>query len=167
MTEQHSPKPWYRQFWPWFLLTPLIMTVCLSSYMLRVAFTQDQAVVSDNYYKNGLAINKLMEDLAAAKAMGIKARITFDDEKLLLALSAVDDLPQDLSVSLVFSHPISRKKDVAVKLQAVGNHQFVGQLPTLDQGKWYLDIESSVSQSLPAWRLKKTVFAPFKEISLD
>ena len=167
MTEQLPPTPWYRQFWPWFLLTPLIMTVCLSSYMLRVAFTQDQSMVSDNYYKNGLAINRLMEDLSAAKKLGMTAQIRMDNEKLLLQLDANSPLPADVLPTLTFSHPVSRKKDVTLTLQAVGNQQFVASLPDLDQGKWYLDIESTKTQHMPAWRLKQTVFAPFKDVSLN
>lgn len=166
MTEQKL-LPWYRQFWPWFLLAPLIMTVCLSTYMLRVAFTQDQAVVSDNYYKNGLAINRLMDDLAAAKTLGVNAKVVLDDEKLLLILDASQVLPADLSLILTFSHPVSQKKDVRLDLQSVGNQQFVAKVPALDQGKWYLDIESSKLSDLPAWRLKKTVFAPFKEVTIN
>ena len=46
-------KKWYKQFWPWFLITIPVCSMILSFNMLRFAFDGQDAMVVDDYYKQG------------------------------------------------------------------------------------------------------------------
>ena len=56
--------PWYRQFWPWVLISIPATTVVACMVMISLAVMSDDGLVSDNYYREGLAIN---DKLAPAK----------------------------------------------------------------------------------------------------
>jgi hypothetical protein len=42
-------KPWYRQFWAWFILSPLITVVIVSSITVTLAVKNADDRVVDNY----------------------------------------------------------------------------------------------------------------------
>ena len=50
--------PWYRQFWPWAIISIPATTVVACAIMITLAILSDDGLVSDDYYREGLAINK-------------------------------------------------------------------------------------------------------------
>ena len=50
-------KPWFKQFWPWFLIILPGTVVIASLATVIIAFKGADDVVSKDYYKEGLAIN--------------------------------------------------------------------------------------------------------------
>ncbi len=52
-------KPWFKQFWPWFLiiLPGSVVIACLITIYL--AFRYADTVISETYYKDNVEINKL------------------------------------------------------------------------------------------------------------
>ena len=64
-----APPPWYRQFWPWLLISIPLLTVIAGVATIWIASREPVALVHDDYYKEGLAINQnLARDRAAANA---------------------------------------------------------------------------------------------------
>ena len=56
---QRRPKvedtePWYRQFWPWFLIAIPMMSVVVGITMLALAVKEPLAMVVDDYARIGL-----------------------------------------------------------------------------------------------------------------
>ena len=49
--------PWYKQFWPWFLITVPVLTVIMSGFLIHFATSGEDSLVIDDYYKEGKAIN--------------------------------------------------------------------------------------------------------------
>ncbi|MGL4901125.1 MAG: FixH family protein, partial [Shewanella sp.] len=47
MTEQ---QPWYKQFWPWFLIILPLCAVIASFATLKIALTNSDALVAEDYY---------------------------------------------------------------------------------------------------------------------
>ncbi len=43
-------KPWYRQFWAWFILSPLITVVIVSSITVTIEVINDEDCVVENSY---------------------------------------------------------------------------------------------------------------------
>ena len=66
---QHPIKPWYRQFWPWFLMALPGAAVIGGITTVIVATIDRDGLVKDDYYKEGLAINR---DLARANIEAVR-----------------------------------------------------------------------------------------------
>ena len=58
-------RPWYRQFWPWFLIALPGTVVIASLVTVYIAVNNADPVVDGNYYKHGLTINERLEDRPA------------------------------------------------------------------------------------------------------
>lgn len=70
-------RPWYRQPWPLFVFALPAVAVIASFATLWIAIVYRDSLVDDDYYRQGLAINKsLVRDEAAARA-GIAAVTVF------------------------------------------------------------------------------------------
>ena len=61
-------KPWYREPWPWLLMSGPAIVVVAGIITTVLAVRTHDGLVVDDYYKQGLAVNKdLSRDLAAKK----------------------------------------------------------------------------------------------------
>ncbi len=75
-------QPWYRQFWPWFLIAlPASVVVAALSTAYIANRDADDLVVQD-YYKDGLAINRQLEKEERATQLGISATLRFSDNSV-------------------------------------------------------------------------------------
>ena len=72
--------PWYRQFWPWFLILLPASVVVAGLTTLYIANRHADDLVVDDYYKDGLAINRQLEkkQRAADRALRRNSRFTGD-----------------------------------------------------------------------------------------
>lgn len=62
MNSMQETRPWFRQFWPWFLIALPGAVVIASLLTVYIAVTHQDPVVDGNYYKHGLTINERLED---------------------------------------------------------------------------------------------------------
>ncbi|MCH8618950.1 FixH family protein [Undibacterium sp. TS12] len=93
---------WYKE--PWLLLVaggPAIV-VCASIYTGYVAMRGADKVVAEDYYKQGLMINKDIQRDARARQLRLGAVISADfaNGKMKLELSGQGDLPDSIQLSL-------------------------------------------------------------------
>lgn len=96
---------WYKE--PWLLLVvggPLIV-VCASIFTGVLAWSGSDKVVAEDYYKQGLMINKDIQRDAKARELELSALITLDlaAARLRMQLSANTELPETVQVSLASS----------------------------------------------------------------
>ena len=93
-----SATPWYRHRWPWLLMLGPAVVVVAGIYTTVLAFSSNDGLVSDDYYKEGLAINRTLKRDQQAVALGISANVQFspsrDAVRVLLAGSG--DQPAQL-----------------------------------------------------------------------
>ena len=61
-----APTPWYREPWPWILMAGPVAAVVAGAITLWIAVTHQDALVADDYYKQGLAINRTLDRQTAA-----------------------------------------------------------------------------------------------------
>lgn len=174
-TAERLPKKWYREFWAWFILSPLIVVVFVSSYTVSLAVSNADDRVIDDYYKEGRMINmRLDEDMAAAN-MELTADIAIDHElsDIVVTLkNTQNEFPE--SLTLEFSHPLDKTFDYDVTLSHIAKGQYQAELQQTLEYRWYLRLrpvitmaasttatasEASVSQnvdphSVTLWRLR-------------
>jgi len=164
--QDQEGQPWYRQFWGWFVFTPLFVVIIASLFFVSTAFKHADDVVVDNYYKEGRMINQRFELDKRAVALGIAGELRFDREsgEVFLTLQARESLEKTLRLDL--NHPASENLDRSVVLTAVSVNSYRGDLDRALDHRWYIRIQAdteSVGDSQPEalnntpWRLNGTI----------
>jgi hypothetical protein len=161
--------PWYRQFWPWFLIALPASVVVAGFFTLYLAIKYSDDLVSDNYYRDGLAINLQLNQDIHATELALAARLDFnsasDDAIDVLALELKSELKMFVmpaALKLYLLHPTDASADLVITLMAAGNGRYRGQLPALPTQRVYLRlIPAALSEGASeqydlqnaAWRL--------------
>ncbi len=130
--------PWYRQVWFWMVFGPLIFIIVLCAFTVTMAFHYSDDVVTDNYYKEGLAINQTLQQDERALALGLTANIKFDSttHEVMVSIKSATNLPQQLLLFL--DHPVKKTKDQHIVLQEIATGEYRAELTTLPEFSWYL-----------------------------
>ncbi len=159
ISSSEQQKPWYRQFWPWALLSVPMTSIVLGMIMLTVAINGRDTVVVDNYYKEGLGINEALGKDQFAKELGLTAEIRFADaQRVNVVLRASETIAPEFLTFKLF-HPTLAGQDTTVQLRQVGPLQFEAQLPKALSGRWYFDLLDD--QDL--WRMKGQIRLPHED----
>src|SRR6476646_7248847 len=90
--------PWYREPWPWLLMMGPAIVVVAGLFTAWLAVSHEDALVADDYYKQGLAINKEIGREAQAASLRLNARVLFGSHRVRVFLSG--DAPAGLTLSL-------------------------------------------------------------------
>jgi hypothetical protein len=147
---REDTEPWYRQFWPWFLIALPGSVVVAGISMVVVANRHADDLVVDSYYKDGLAINRQLEKQARASEIGIDADLLLVDERVQVRLAGeAADTVAPLSLSLRLSHPLEADRDFSVRLERVAPALYVGALPKPAAVNWHWTLEPESE----LWRL--------------
>jgi hypothetical protein len=80
-------KPWYREPWPWFLISLPATAVIAGLTTVWIAATSADGLVVGDYYKAGLAINQTLARDDAARALALHATFEIEDDALALTLA--------------------------------------------------------------------------------
>ena len=85
-----ATQPWYREPWPWILMAGPAIVVVAGFATLAIAVKTDDGLVADDYYKQGLAINRVLR----ARRAGARARPRGDGAVQRRARSRARDIPR-------------------------------------------------------------------------
>lgn len=151
-------KPWYRHGWLWFLISFPLVSVALGSVMLYLAFSANNSLVVDDYYREGKAYNLRIERDRLASLLVLNAVVTQSTEGLVLDLEqqALAVLPQSLqnqaqdakarfawpqSLTIRWVHVTQEPRDGSTTMQFIGGGRYVAPGISLpQQGKFRLHI---------------------------
>lgn len=147
-------RPWYRQFWPWFLIAIPAMSVVSGLTMLTVAVRGADQMVVDDYYKHGLAINENIALDHYASERGLEATVRFDLETGEVFVESLrGDYPWPEALQLKLLHPMAEELDQTLILRHFeGGYR--ADLEALPRHRYYLrlsPVELAASPGL--WRL--------------
>jgi hypothetical protein len=154
--DSEALKPWYRQPWLWFLLSIPIASVILSSIMVTVAVMGRDSLVSDNYYKDGMAINQTIGQDQLAAALGLAPVLSIKGQEVVLALKATAEIPAQSFLTLKLLHPTVSAQDVIIQLLPGSDGVFLGELPQQLDGRRYLDLYAFDN----SWRIREELVLP-------
>ena len=143
-----ASPPWYRQRWPWLLIAGPATVVVAGFFTLFLAISTDDGVISDDYYKRGLLINKELVRSQRAEAMRLSAVLhVAPSGAVRLELAAGTDGAFPDSVTLKLVHPTRSGQDRTVALTHGPGNAYVGDLGAYPAGRWLVSVET------PQWRL--------------
>lgn len=137
--------PWYKQFWPWFLIV-LPLSVVIASFVTLYIFNQNQiSLVSDDYYKEGKGINQDLTKYQKATELGIYADLsiiqTDDGDELVIHLNK-GKMSQYLPIKLNLRHRTIEKNDIYQMLTADAKGNYRLNLNNKLQGPWTILVTS-------------------------
>jgi len=145
-----SAKPWYRQLWPWLLMLGPFIVVVGGSYVMWVAFTRQDALVVDDYYRQGQAINQDLRRDRVAADRELAFKLQYDAASGALTGQILSHgLPYPHKIQLQLIHATLPEKDIKLVGQPGPDGTFVIPLPMLDAARWQVQVEGDQRD----WRL--------------
>ncbi|WP_292933526.1 FixH family protein [Noviherbaspirillum sp.] len=143
-------KPWYRHPWPWLLMLGPLVVVMAGSYTAWLAFTRQDALVVDDYYKQGKAINQDLRRDRVAASMRLKLNIRYDAAAGILS-GTISNLaqPDARKLELSLLHSTLPSKDMRLEVRPDAHGNFSIALPMLDVARWQVLVEGEQRD----WRL--------------
>ena len=130
-------KPWYKEPWPWILMSGPAAAVIGGFVTLWLALHSSDGLVAEDYYRQGLAINKVLAKEDEAGRRGISAAIRFEPGRLRVDLKG--DAPPALFVRL--AHATRAGYDMRLRLAPVAPGAYEAELGRLPRGRWQVIIE--------------------------
>ena len=145
-----ATRPWYRYPMVWLIIAFPSLAVILGFHLLWLAVTTDDGLVADDYYKQGMTINRDLRRDTVAKEKGVSANFEMDNSegwvKLSLNKGTLQTYPDTLKLKLQYA--TYDHSDVQLVLNHGQGNQYIGIIKKpLIQGKWYLELTEG------EWRL--------------
>jgi hypothetical protein len=146
---------WYKQFWAWVVFGLPACAVIAGLVTVWIAHDGADTLVKDQYYKEGLAINRTLEQQQRAEDMGLQALLSFNPhpnnpDKLALALELTGNIIPD-TLQLQFDHPVEPAQDFTLVLKGNGQGSYFSALPASTRNNhWYLSLQADMPTP---WRI--------------
>jgi len=158
MNDKTDNLPWYKQFWPWFLIALPASAVVASLATVKIALHEPDGLVAGDYYKQGLAINEQLARDRNAQFLGLSASGQLDLESGKLQLTLAGKQPVSVTeLTLIVLHPTRAHQDVEVTLrQVAGKKYFEGNITRLSKGNWHLQLQPDTN----SWRIQGRLQIP-------
>ena len=140
-------RPWYRETWPWLLMTGPAAVLVAGAVTTWIAFASADGLVAEDYYKQGMGINRRLAREEAAQQRGISAAVRLDPASIRVELQGA--APEALFVHL--AHATRAGHDLRLRLVPGADGVYAAELPPLPAGRWRAAIEDPRG----IWRIVK------------
>lgn len=140
--------PWYRHRWPWLLIAGPACAIVAGAITIWIAFASADGLVAEDYYKQGMAINKVLAREERARELGISIELEIAPSRVAVRLRGA--APEALFLHL--AHATRAGHDQRLRLapaKEAGTYE--AELPPLPPGRWRIAIEDPRS----TWRVVK------------
>jgi hypothetical protein len=153
--EQEDTDPWYRQFWPWFIIALPASAVVGGLFTVWIAMqTTDSLVVRSDDGMNVVTERNLAAETEAIR-LGLSAvlEISSDTGAVVVTMSSLQDVDLSRSLQLRMRHPTMASRDAVIELlQAIpnsnGDSTWAGHFVKPPVGRYYVTVSSGNT-----WRL--------------
>jgi len=160
------PEAWYRQRWPWILMAGPAAVVVASLFTAWLAWRGSDQVVADDYYKQGLAVNREIARTERATALKLAGELSYEGigvgDRVRVRLAGV--APADTALRVRLVHPARGEDDRVAMLarrgpvegdaiEYVGEWQAAQPLASAVAVRWHVVVESR------DWRLDAELLA--------
>ena len=147
--------PWYKEPWPWILMSGPAAVVVAGLFTAWLAVRSSDGLVSDDYYKRGLAVNRVLARERAAERLGVHASFERDTRSIRVQLEGA--APPALFLRLVYAPRAGY--DLRLRLEPQGAGRYQTGLPALRPGHWRLILEDPRGE----WRLEDDLHVARRE----
>lgn len=134
-------RPWYREPWPWLIMAGPATVIVAGIATAVIAFRGADGLVADDYYKQGLGINRQIERDRTARELAIGGEIRVARDSVLLTLRAAAALPD--RVTLRLAHPSRASEDRVLHPARNASGAWEAPLKDLPAGRWRAIVETA------------------------
>lgn len=147
---REDTQPWYRQFWPWFVITPPLAGIMLGGLLITAATHDPDGLAVGDYYKEGRGINQSIERAQFALSLGLTGAVSIEEGQVWLKLSSNVPIPRQ-ELELAFVHPTRDHFDRRLSMSYDARQgAYFTELSHLDQALWHVYLEPQDG----SWRLR-------------
>lgn len=150
MTLRSNNQPWYKERWPWILISGPAIVIVAGAVTVWLAVVSNDGLVTDDYYKQGLAVNQQLQREHQAGNLGLHADVMRAGANIRLLLRAEGDANLPMAITLKLAHPTRAGQDQALQMTSEGQGFYSGKLAAEVTGRWLVSIEDPAGQ----WRLQ-------------
>ena len=153
--KREDTQPWYRQFWPWFIIALPAASVIggLTTLWISLQNTDSLVLQSEDGVRNASDRHIAAERFASSAGLAALVDINRDTGAVSAVMRSgeLTDVPATLEFEL--SHPAFAERDQAITLakampDTAGNPVWVGHFTSVPTGRFY-----AVLKSGETWRL--------------
>ncbi len=143
-------RPWYRQFWPWFLIAVPLASVIGSGVMVTAAVQTNDGRVRDYYRSDGRTVRQDLARDQRALELRLRASLGIDSETGDVQVDlASNDAGYPPELHLLVTHPTRENQDQELVLRHLRGGRYVGALQADLLGRRALQLTDAAGQ----WRL--------------
>jgi hypothetical protein len=153
--EREDTEPWYRQFWPWFIIALPASAVVAGLYTLWIAMqTTDSLVVQSDDGMNVVTERNLAaENEAERLEMSASIEIQMETGAVVVTLLSVASIDPASSLELRMRHPTMASRDAVIELVRAmpntdGDPVWAGHFVSVPTGRYFLTLSAGDD-----WRL--------------
>lgn len=152
-----SELPWYRQPWPWLLMLGPAVVIVAGIATAWIAYSTSDGLVTEDYYKKGLAVNQTLARSREAASLGLRFQARFTAQAIDGALSVAkrDGFAYPARLKVTLSHPTRAGLDQEFMLDRLGD-RYAGTFRLPASGHWLVLVEDEAS----TWRLMGNIVLP-------
>jgi hypothetical protein len=153
--QREDTDPWYRQFWPWFIMALPASAVVAGLYTVWIAMqTTDSLVVRSD---DGMTVvtERNMAAEREANRLGLHALVDINPETgaIIVTLSSAANVDLPKSLALQMRHPTMASRDASIELlrampNSSGEATWAGHFLTPPSGRHFVILSSDNT-----WRL--------------
>ena len=118
-------------------MAPPAAALVAGAALIWLAVTTADGPVAEDYYKQGLAINKVLAREEAARRLGVSAEVEIGSGKIRIRLKG--QAPEALFAHL--AHATRAGNDMRLRLARSSDGDYETDLPPLAPGRWRIAIE--------------------------
>lgn len=133
-------KPWYKQFWPWFLIILPLIVISWTVVTVVIFSNNSVSLVAEDYYKKGKGINIDISKMNVARDLNLNAHISSDNNTVVIHFEK-GELAHYPAMTATFTHRTLPDRDFSklITSDASGNYRLT---PAEDiQGPWFIELQ--------------------------
>lgn len=150
MTSRHDSSSWYREPMVWLVVAIPACAVIMGAIMVTLAVSTYDGLVTDDYYRKGLQINRSMERDSVAERHGLSSLVRVGPQGGVIEVDLKGnrgfEAPE--AVNLRLFHATRPGLDLEIVLRRVAAGRYLSSRPDLASGRWYLQLDAD------DWRLR-------------
>ncbi len=138
--------PWFRQFWPWFVISIPAATVCACVVTITIAVTTADALVVEKGRGVDVQTDEFLRQEQRARELGVRANLSVDSVSgaLILVTERLPVATIGPTLHLEFAHPTMADRDFSLALTPTAEENtHTAFLPSRLNGRWYVSLEQA------------------------